>query len=56
MINGMLVTMDEKFLDYVVLHELTHLKYANHGEGFKSFMSHYMPNWKILRKELNAYA
>lgn len=53
MLNGQLVAMDKKYLDYVVLHELTHLKYANHGENFKNFMTKYMPNWKELRRELN---
>lgn len=53
MLNGQLVAMDKKYLDYVVLHELTHLKYSNHGENFKNFMTRYMPNWKELRRELN---
>ena len=53
MLNGQLVAMDKKFLDYVVLHELTHLKYSNHGENFKNFLTKYMPNWKELRRELN---
>lgn len=44
MLNGQLATLDSKFLDYVILHELTHLKYSNHGEGFKSFMTKYMPD------------
>lgn len=44
MLNGQLVGMDKKFLDYVILHELTHLKYSNHGKDFKDFMSKYMPD------------
>jgi predicted metal-dependent hydrolase len=36
-------------LDYVVLHELCHLKYANHGEFFKRELDKYMPNWKKVR-------
>lgn len=53
MLNGQLVAMDKRFLDYVILHELTHLKYSNHGKNFKNFMAKYMPNWKELRRELN---
>lgn len=53
MLNGQLVAMDKKYLDYVILHELTHLKYSNHGEKFKNFMTKYMPNWKEIRRELN---
>lgn len=44
MLNGNLVFRDEKYLDYVVLHELTHLKYSNHGEKFYQYMTKYMPN------------
>ena len=53
MLNGQLLAMDKKFLDYVVLHEVTHLRYANHGADFKNFMTKYMPNWKEVRRELN---
>lgn len=53
MLNGQLVAMDKKYLDYVVLHELTHLKYSNHGQEFKNFMTQFMPNWKDVRRELN---
>ena len=44
MLNGQLLAMDKKFLDYVVLHEVTHLRYANHGADFKNFMTEHMPN------------
>lgn len=53
MLNGQLATLNPKYLDYVILHELTHLKYSNHGQDFKNFMSAYMPDWKTYRKELN---
>jgi len=39
-------------IEYVVLHELTHLKYPNHGKGF--YVERYMPNYKVAEKMLNA--
>jgi len=34
------------FQDYVIVHELLHLKVPNHGKLFKSYLSAYMPGWK----------
>ena len=41
-------------IEYVVLHELTHLKYPNHGKGFYRYIENYMPNYKMAEKMLNA--
>ena len=41
-------------IEYVILHELTHLKYPNHGKGFYNYVERYMPNYKIAEKMLNA--
>ena len=41
-------------IEYVVLHELTHLKYPNHGKGFYNYIERFMPNYKIAEKMLNA--
>ena len=41
-------------IEYVILHELTHLKYPNHGRGFYNYIERYMPNYKIAEKMLNA--
>lgn len=40
-------------LDYVILHELTHLKIRNHGKDFVAFMDAQMPYWKEIKKQLN---
>ncbi|BBM36037.1 M48 family metallopeptidase [Pseudoleptotrichia goodfellowii] len=41
-------------IEYVVLHELAHLKYPNHGKGFYNYVENYMPNYKEAEKLLNA--
>ena len=43
----------DECIEYVVLHELAHLKIANHGADFKEFLSHFMPDWRARQKELN---
>ncbi len=40
-------------VEYVILHELAHFLYANHGAEFKNFLSYYMPNWKEYRRLLS---
>ena len=40
-------------LEYVILHELAHLKVSNHGPEFKAILDAYMPDWRQRRKKLN---
>ena len=40
-------------LDYVILHELAHLKVPNHGKAFEALLDRYMPDWRDRRKILN---
>ena len=40
-------------LEYVILHELAHLKVKNHSEAFIAIMDEYMPYWREIRKQLN---
>lgn len=49
--NSHLAFKNDEFLNYVVLHEMAHLKEASHGEKFKSILDQYMPEWRSIRKE-----
>lgn len=40
-------------LEYVILHELIHLKVRNHGPEFVAEMNRYMQNWREIRNQLN---
>lgn len=40
-------------LEYVILHELTHLKIKNHNKDFTDTIEAFMPNWKEIRQILN---
>ncbi len=55
------LTMDSSIMelrpglcDYVIVHELLHLKVRNHGKLFKSLMHVYLPEWEALERELGA--
>ncbi len=39
-------------IDYVILHELCHLREMNHGAGFYRLMAEICPNWRALRAAL----
>ena len=40
-------------LEYVILHELAHLKVHNHGPEFTAILDQYMPYWRDHRCRLN---
>lgn len=40
-------------VEYVALHELSHMKYKNHDERFYNFMTIFMPDWKERKKLLD---
>lgn len=44
-----LMDKDESFIDYVVVHELAHIKHHNHSKDFYSFIERFMPDYKQIR-------
>lgn len=47
-----LANYPDEAVDYVVLHEIAHIKYHNHGKEFYGFISKYMPDYKEREKLL----
>jgi hypothetical protein len=43
-----LVDADERFQDFVIVHELLHLRLPMHGRLFTVLMNHYVPGWRRL--------
>ncbi|MBQ7065937.1 MAG: M48 family metallopeptidase [Lachnospiraceae bacterium] len=50
--NWRLILMPEEILDYVVVHELAHLKQLNHSPAFWSLVESVIPDYKARRKWL----
>lgn len=40
-------------LEYVILHELAHLKEKTHNKDFVAILDSYMPNWREVKSKLN---
>jgi hypothetical protein len=54
-ISSELIKLDEKFTEYVIIHELCHLKYHNHGKDFYRLLGELVPDYKEIRKEMRKY-
>ncbi|WP_172807829.1 M48 family metallopeptidase [Christensenella intestinihominis] len=52
--NYYLMCASAECIEYVVLHELTHLLYPDHGADFKAFLSRHMPDWKERKRRLES--
>lgn len=52
-INLALLTKPPECLEYVVVHEMTHILEASHNEVFWDYMTQFYPDWKRVRKYLS---
>lgn len=46
-----LAEADEAFQDYVIVHELLHLRYKTHGKRFQAMMTALVPTWRELERQ-----
>lgn len=51
--NSHLYKANIRCIQYVVLHELTHLLYPNHSKQFYDFLTIHMPDWQERKKQLD---
>ena len=52
-LNIQLIKVDPFLTEYVICHELTHLKYRNHNKDFYTFLTAMIPDWKQREQILN---
>ncbi|MGN0852720.1 MAG: M48 family metallopeptidase [Kiritimatiellia bacterium] len=51
--NTELAAAPRELVEYVVVHELTHLQVHDHGPRFRALMDARLPGWPLLRRRLN---
>lgn len=54
-LNLRLMTLPEDLRDYVILHELCHLRHPNHGPRFHALLESLCPDHRMKEKELRKY-
>lgn len=50
-----LIKLDEIYSEYVIIHELCHLRHHNHGTGYYKLLAELYPEWKAAREGLKKY-
>ena len=50
--NLKLVRYDDTVLDYIIVHELCHIKVPNHGTKFYAMVEKYIPDWQERKEKL----
>lgn len=51
-LNQDLIRASTNCIDYVIIHELCHLKYQDHSPHFYEFLTLMMPDWEIRKHKL----
>ncbi len=55
-INSQLVRYPLDCIDYVLVHELVHLKYLHHGKAFYQLLETVMPDWQKHKLNLSQFS
>ena len=55
-LNTQLVKAPPRCLDYVLLHEIAHLREHNHSKRYYAVLDRLLPEWKEVRRELERWA
>jgi predicted metal-dependent hydrolase len=55
-LNPHLIKAPTACIDYVLLHELCHLRFHDHGKGYYRLLGRHMPGWKEVKARLDGMA
>ena len=51
-LNPKLIHTSKDCIDYVIVHELCHMRYKNHDKKFFTFLEHKYPKWEKVKEKL----
>jgi len=54
-LNIKLIQVPKAYIDYVIFHELCHLKEPNHSQRYYELLDRVLPDWRDRREKLNAF-
>lgn len=55
LLNLKLIQVPKYCIDYVIMHELVHLKEHHHGPAYYALLDRLMPDWEERRHKLHSY-
>ena len=55
-LNVHLIRLPKELIDYIILHELAHIKEKNHSSSFYALLGTLLPNHRELSKEMKKYS
>ena len=53
--NILLMKFPIEVMEYVIIHELSHIKHKNHSKDFWNLVSFYCPNYKEVEKSFKKF-
>jgi len=48
-----MMKLNDEMIDYILVHELAHLKHMNHSKDFYTYVKEFIPEYKRIQKEIN---
>jgi predicted metal-dependent hydrolase len=53
--NTWMMILPDALIDYIIVHELAHIRHKNHSRDFWELVARYIPDWHQKRKALRRY-
>jgi predicted metal-dependent hydrolase len=50
--NPYMMKLGHEMIDYIIVHELAHLREMNHSKAFYEIVQEYIPNYKTIQKQI----
>ena len=53
-LNPYMMKLSHEMIDYIIVHELSHLRHMNHSKEFYECIQNYIPEYRRIEKEIKA--